>query len=214
LRKHKSGLVETHLPDLRFEIPENGLLTAAALFTQPVKALWLEVGFGSGEHLVAQAAAHPDIGLIGCEPFLNGVANLLEHIDRLAVKNIRIHDADARQVMDALPDASVGRCFVLFADPWPKKRHQERRFIGPANLDSLARILADGAELRLASDDTRLIGWMLEHTWRHPAFIWTAQNAADWRTRPADWPATRYEEKALSAGRQPVFLRFKRRARG
>ena len=214
LRKYKTGLVEARLPDLRVTVPaQNGTLSPASLFARPVRDLWLEVGFGSGEHLAAQAAANPDIGMIGCEPFLNGVANLLEHIERLDLNNVRIHPDDARPLMDALPDAAVGRCFVLFADPWPKKRHHERRFIGPANLDSLARILADGAELRLASDDHGLIGWMVEHACRHPAFEWNAETASDWRSRPADWPPTRYEEKALAADRQPVFLRFVRRAR-
>jgi tRNA (guanine-N7-)-methyltransferase len=112
-----------------------------------------------------------------------------------------------------LPDASIDRCFVLFADPWPKRRHWERRFIGPENLPRLARVLTDGAELRLASDDPGLITWMLDHTWHHPDFEWLARRADDWRTRPADWPATRYEQKAIAAGRRPVFLQFRRRER-
>ncbi len=177
----------------------------------PVSDFWLEVGFGGGEHLAAQAVAHPGIGIIGCEPFINGVAGLLDHVEREGLGNVRIFDDDARFLLDALPDASIGRCFVLFSDPWPKKRHWERRFIGPENLERLARVLKNGAELRLASDDPGLVTWMLDQTWHHPAFAWTAQRADDWRIRPSDWPATRYEEKAVAAGRRPVFLRFCRR---
>ena len=211
LRRYKAGLVDSLLPALRLESPAPGArLEPAGLFGRPVDAVWLEVGFGGGEHLAAQAKAHPEIGLIGCEPFVNGVAGLLGHIERERLDNIRILPDDARPLLDALPDGAIGRCFVLFADPWPKRRHWERRFIAPHNLDRLARVLADGAELRLASDDPGLIAWMLEHTWRHPAFAWLARRAEDWRQRPEDWPPTRYEQKAVAAGRRPVFLRFGR----
>ncbi|HYD32816.1 MAG TPA: tRNA (guanine(46)-N(7))-methyltransferase TrmB [Azospirillaceae bacterium] len=217
LRRRKSELVETLLPRLRLTLPEpGGRLTPASLFPAmptPPRAVWLEVGFGGGEHLADQAQAHPDIGFIGCEPFVNGVAGLLKHVDDRGLMNVRIQPDDARPLIDALPDASIGRCFVLFADPWPKKRHALRRFIGPENLPRLSRILEDGAELRLASDDMGLVRWMLEHTWRHPDFEWLARAPSDWRQRPADCPPTRYEQKAIEAGRKPVFLRFQRRAR-
>ena len=215
LRQHKSELLESLLPTLRLEPPEPGaLLLPDMLFAGPVTEVWLEVGFGGGEHLAAQAAANPGVGIIGCEPFINGVAGLLSHAERLGVTDrVRILPDDARPLIDALPEASIGRAFVLFADPWPKKRHWERRFIGPANLDRLARVLRDGAELRLASDDPGLITWMLDQTWHHPAFEWLARSAEDWRRRPEGWPPTRYEQKALEAGRKPVFLRFRRRAR-
>ncbi len=215
LRRHRSELLETLLPVVRLERPEPGSrLELDPLFTSPVEAVWLEVGFGGGEHLAAQAVANPGVGIIGCEPFINGVAGLLGHIEREELAGrVRVLADDARFLIDALPDASIGRAFVLFADPWPKKRHWERRFIGPANLDRLARVLKDGAELRLASDDPGLVTWMLDHTWHHPAFEWLARKAEDWRTRPADWPQTRYEQKALEAGRRPVFLRFMRRER-
>ena len=156
----------------------------------------------------------PDIGMIGCEPFLNGVANLLEHIDQGGQRNIRILANDARPLIDALPDASIGRCFVLFPDPWPKIRHHKRRFIGPENLARLSRVLKDGAELRMASDVMGVAMWMLEHAWRHPDFEWLARTAEDWRTRPDDWPQSRYERKGIEAGRKPVFLRFRRKPRG
>ena len=214
LRIYKSALMESLLPRLRIAPPEPGvLLDPTRLFDSPVGKVWLEIGFGSGEHLAAQATAHPDIGMIGCEPFLNGVANLLEHIDNESQRNIRILADDARPLLDALPDASIDRCFVLFPDPWPKTRHHRRRFIGPENLARLSRILREGAELRLATDDVGLKTWMLEHTWHHPDFEWIARGAMDWRQRPADWPPSRYEQKAITAGRKPVFLRFRRRER-
>lgn len=214
LRRHKADLVETLLPQVRFERPEPGqVIEPAGLFAAPVTAVWLEVGFGGGEHLAAQAVANPGVGVIGCEPFINGIAGLLAAIQRDGLTNVRILPDDARPLLAALPDASIGRCFVLFADPWPKRRHHERRFIGPESLDQLARVLTCGAELRLASDDPGLIQWMLDHTWHHPAFEWLARRADDWRRRPADWPPTRYEGKAIAAGRRPVFLRFRRRPR-
>jgi len=211
LRRHKSELLDTLLPRVVLVRPDAGSrLDPAALFPVPVSEVWLEVGFGGGEHLAVQAAAHRDVGIIGCEPFVNGVAGLLAHIERAALTNVRILADDARFLLDALPEASIGRGFVLFADPWPKRRHWERRFIGPENLERLARVLRDGAELRLASDDPGLVTWMLDQTWHHPAFEWLAGRAEDWRCRPADWPPTRYEEKAIAAGRRPVFLRFRR----
>ena len=215
LRRHRSERMDSLLPAVSFERPAPGArLEPAALFPVPLREVWLEVGFGGGEHLAAQAAANPEVGIIGCEPFVNGVAGLLGHIERENIADrVRILADDARFLLDALPDAAIGRAFVLFADPWPKKRHWERRFIGPANLERLARVLKDGAELRLASDDPGLITWMLDQTWHHPAFEWLARKAEDWRSRAADWPPTRYEQKAIEAGRKPVFLRFRRRAR-
>lgn len=218
LRKQRAGLMASLLPRLRLALPDDAarLREPATLFPDmatPPQALWLEVGFGGGEHLAWQAAVHPEVGFIGCEPFVNGVASLLQHVQAQALHNVRIVDDDARPLLAALPEASIDRCFVLFADPWPKPRHHRRRFIGPDNLPHLARILRDGAELRLASDDIGLVRWMLDHTWHHPDFVWLARAAADWRQRPADAPPTRYEEKARAAGRRPVFLRFIRRAR-
>lgn len=215
LRKRRGEMLDTLLPILQIPVPQPGeRLDPAALFAAPVADVWLEVGFGSGHHLAWQAANTPDIGLIGAEPFVNGVAALLTMIDDQGVGDrVRILPDDARPLLDALPDASIGRAFVLFADPWPKRRHWERRFIGPDNLPRLARVLRDGAELRLASDDMGLVRWMLEHTLHHPDFEWTARGPADWRVRPDDWPATRYEQKAIAAGRKPVFLRFVRKPR-
>jgi tRNA (guanine-N7-)-methyltransferase len=214
LRRQRSQLLETLLPRLRLEPPVPGeTLAPAQLFDRPTSDLWVEVGFGGGEHLAAQASLHPDIGFVGCEPFINGVASLLQHVEARDLRNVRVVADDARPILDALPDRSVGRCFVLFPDPWPKLRHAQRRFVGPSNLPRLTRVLKDGAELFLATDDPGLAGWMLEHAWRAPELEWLAVRSADWRRRPDNWPGTRYEAKALAAGRQPFYLRFRRRPR-
>lgn len=201
------------LPQLSFALPETGALDPRALFPTPVCDIWLEIGFGGGEHLAEQAAHHPDIGFIGCEVFENGVAKLLGEVERRGLANVRVHADDARPLLAALAPRSVGRVFVLFPDPWPKARHHKRRLVASVTLDRLAEIMTDYAELRLATDDPGYLSWMLEHATAHPAFVWTARRAADWRGRPDDWPATRYEEKARKAGRRPAFLRFQRRPR-
>ncbi|MEO3434848.1 tRNA (guanine(46)-N(7))-methyltransferase TrmB [Inquilinus sp. CAU 1745] len=210
LRTGQAALLDDVLPRLRIALPDPPVtLDPAALFPRPVDDLWLEIGFGGGEHLSWQADRNRNVGLIGCEPFINGISTLLRDVEALGLDNVRIHPDDARPLIEALPDGCVGRTFLLFADPWPKARHHKRRFIQPETLDVLARILRSGAELRLASDNPGLVDWMLFHTRRHPAFRWTAERPADWRTRPADWPATRYEKKRLHG--VPAFLRFVRR---
>ena len=200
----------TLLPCLSFALPENGTFEPKSLFDRPPKEVWLEIGFGGGEHLAEQAERHPEIGFIGCEVFENGVAKLLGEVERRRLDNIRIHPDDARPLLAALAPRSIGRVFILFPDPWPKVRHHKRRLVAPETLDRLAEILRDGGELRLATDDPSYLAWMLEHATAHPAFTWTARRASDWRERPDDWPATRYEQKARKAGRLPFFLRFER----
>ena len=212
LRPGRQGLLARNLPELAVPLPpEGGRLDPAGLFPGPMDAYWLEIGFGAGEHLAWQAARHPRVGMIGCEPFVNGVSSLLRRIETDRLDNIRIHPDDARPLIDALPDASIGRCFLLFPDPWPKTRHHRRRFVQPHSLDAVARVLADDAEFRLASDDAGLVDWMLFQLRRHGAFRWTARCAADWRDRPDDWPRTRYESKALHG--RPVYLTVRRRPR-
>jgi len=211
LRKGQQHLIGTLLPRLAVALPPSGKLDPRALFPHRPGQIWLEIGFGGGEHLAEQARAHPEIGLIGCEVFLNGIATLLAQVSSQGLANVRIYPEDARDLLDALPDGSLDRVFLLFPDPWPKRRHAERRFVQPANLDLVARLMKPGAEFRIASDDPTHIGWALAHLVRHPAFAWTAESPTDWRTRTADWPRTRYESKALREGRQPVFLRFTRR---
>jgi tRNA (guanine-N7-)-methyltransferase len=201
------------LPHLAFALPESGRLDPRTLFATPVEAVWLEVGFGGGEHLAAQAAAHPAIGMIGAEIFENGIVKLLAEAKRQRLANLRLFVDDARRLLAALPEASLGRVFILFPDPWPKLRHHKRRLVSAETLDRLAFVMEEGAELRLATDDRDYLAAMLERATAHPAFEWLARTPEDWRSRPADWPPTRYEEKARAAGRAPAFLRFRRRPR-
>ena len=214
LRPHRERLVTELLPRLAVDL-EQAPDDPAAWFPRPVAGIWLEVGFGGGEHLLAQATRHRDIGFIGCEPYINGVARLLAAIDgapdEAPVDNIRLFPDDARLLIERLPARSVDRVFVLFPDPWPKARHHRRRFVATAQLDQLARILKPGGELRLATDHMEYLRWMLLHCGRHPAFEWLARSPADWRSRPADAPPTRYEEKALAAGARCVHLCYRRR---
>lgn len=174
--------------------------------------IWLEIGFGGGEHLVWQAEHHPDIGCIGCEPFLNGVAKALAQIRDKGLENVRLFMGDARDVLDRMPDGSVSRVFVLFPDPWPKKRHRKRRLICAATLDQLSRILSPGGIVRAATDIPGQCRWILRHFAAHRDFDWTAERAADWRRRADDWPETRYEAKARAAGRPCVYLTFAKAA--
>ena len=180
---------------------------------RPPSEIWLEVGFGAGEHLAAQAEAHPEIGFIGCEPFINGVAALLAQIDVRHLSNIRIFTDDARLLIDRLASGTLGKVFILFPDPWYKARHARRRFIADDTLDALARVMSDGAELRVATDNMVFLRWALAAMIDHEAFDWCAEKAEDWRVRPPDQPATRYEEKALAKGVSSAFLVFRRRSR-
>lgn len=208
LRDSQRALLDGLLPTLAID-DAPGRLDPRGLFASGTKEIWLEIGFGGGEHLAAQAAAHPEIGFIGCEPFVNGVVSLLGHVKAHELANVRVWPSDARALLARLPDGAVGQAFVLFPDPWPKARHHKRRLIAAPFLDALARVLAPGAELRVATDDADYLEWILERLPVHPAF--RLANPADWRVRPADWPPTRYEQKAVAAGRQPAYLRFVRR---
>jgi tRNA (guanine-N7-)-methyltransferase len=211
LRQGRRLLAETLLPRIAIELPEAGQFDPSTLFAKPPPPVWLEIGFGAGEHLARQAAQHRAIGFIGCEVFENGIARLLGEIASSDFGNVRIFADDARLLLDRLSPASIGRVFILFPDPWPKQRHYKRRLVARATLDRLAIVMQPGAELRLATDDRDYLVWMLEHVTAHPDFTWLARTPADWRERPPDWPPTRYEEKARTAGRTPVFLRFVRR---
>ena len=196
LRAGQAELVERLLP--RIAVPP-GALSAATLFGD-ARALWLEIGFGSGEHLAAQAQAHPETGLIGAEPFLNGIVGALAQIEARALPNIRLHMGDALDVLDRLPDASLSRAFLLHPDPWPKARHAKRRFVNPGPLNLLAAKLMPGAELRIGTDHPVYVRWTLMQMAAHADFAWAAATPADWQTRPADWPQTRYEAKARRLG--------------
>ena len=205
LRRGLKTLMETLLPRLRVTLPDFGGVP---------DQVWVEIGFGAGEHLAWQASRHPEVTIIGAEVFVNGIAGLLRRIDELRLANVRIFQGDGRDLLDALPENSVSRVFILFPDPWPKQRHHKRRIVQAAVLDRLASVMKDGAELRMATDHGDYLRWMLDVATAHPAFRWLASGPGDWRERPADWPASRYELKALGEGLAPTYLRFVRRRRG
>jgi len=212
LKPGRQALLDELLPRLRIDLPVGGaLLDPATLFAPGARAVWLEIGFGAGEHLAAQAIRHPEIGFIGCEPYVNGVVALLARVREAGLTNVRILPGDARPLLERLAPASIARGFVLFPDPWPKRRHRKRRLLRGAFLDLAGRALAPGAELRLASDDPDYVAEMLERLPGHPAFRWTATRPADWRIRPPDQAETGYEAWAIAEGRQPAYLTFRRR---
>ncbi|MCB9942701.1 MAG: tRNA (guanosine(46)-N7)-methyltransferase TrmB [Geminicoccaceae bacterium] len=207
LRPVQKARLETMLPKLRLDIPEDGRLVHLP------ERLWLEIGFGGGEHLAWQAANNPDVGFIGVEPFMGGVVKLLQHIESDDLKNVRVVVDDARLLLAALPERSVERVFILFPDPWPKRRHWKRRIVCDAVISEVARVMRSGGLLRIATDHADYRQWILEVMLRAPGFEWQAERPADWRERGDDWPPTRYEEKAVRENRPPVFLRFGRVAR-
>ena len=213
LRDSQKAYLETDLETLspgpvnREDNPERRPLDPSAIFgTRP---LWLEIGFGGGEHLVHQACRNPGAGIIGCEPYINGVAMLLGKIRQAGCGNLRIHPGDARDLFDVLPERAVERAFLLYPDPWPKKRHHRRRFVTPEHLEPLARVMAPGAILRVATDIPDYVRQTLEQVPRH-GFEWLAETAEDWRRPWDDWISTRYEKKALREGRMPHYLTFRR----
>jgi tRNA (guanine-N7-)-methyltransferase len=214
LRPGRQRLLDELLPKLQVQLTGGGTLDPASLFAPPPHRIWLEIGFGGGEHLAAQAAAHPEVGLIGCEPFIGGVARLLSLIAAQGLANVRLFTDDARLLLQALPDACLERIFVLFPDPWPKTRHHKRRIVNAATAAEFVRLLRPGGEVRLATDDMGYARAMLLALRARPELQWQARRAVDWRERPADWPGTRYESKALTAGRACVYLRFVRAVGG
>jgi tRNA (guanine-N7-)-methyltransferase len=208
LRPFQKQLVAELLPQVAITLPTEGLLDIATLFPTPKTALWMEIGFGSGEHLAMQAAQHPTTGIIGCEPYINGVVQLLKHIHAEKPGNIRLWADDAIEVLERLPDQLLERVFILFPDPWPKLRHHKRRIISGTMLDLLARKLQHGGELRLATDHVEYAEWMKEHLSRHKEFDALTEDTA---TPPSGWIKTRYQEKAEAEGRPPIFFRYARR---
>ena len=212
LRPTRRAVMEQRLPALQIDLPDDGgPFPAEALFDPLPARLFLEIGFGGGEHLAWQAQGQPDLGIVAAEYFVTGVASLLDQLpEGPETARLRLYVGDARDLMACLPDALFDKIFILFPDPWPKRRHHKRRLIQPDTVATLVRLLKDGGELRFATDDPSYLPWALEHLTAEPALTWQVAGPADWRQRPADWPATRYERKALKAGRSPAFLRFRR----
>ena len=205
LSQRQAGLRQTLLGALAYRPGDAPL----AQFPNTVQDVWLEVGFGAGEHLIWQAQQHPAVGVIGAEPYEMGVAKILTKLEETTLNTVRLYEGDGRDIIEGLPDRSLGRFFLLFPDPWPKTRHHKRRFLQMEMLDQLARVLKPGAELRFATDDKSYLPYALERLMAHPDFVWLAEGVGDWKNRPADWPPTRYETKAIKG--PPTFLRFVRR---
>ena len=202
---------DTVLPKITLKLPEGAAPFApAACFDFKPQDIWLEIGFGNGENLAQQALLNPKVGMIGCEPFINGVAALCVSIKQNDIKNIRVWPDDARLLLSRLPDASIGRLFLLNADPWPKKRHHKRRFIQTEMLNEFHRLLKPGAELVMSTDDPGLAAWELEKTYFHKGFEWTAENCHGWQNRPAGMEGTRYQKKGAAQGRPTIFLNFRK----
>ena len=202
--------MQTLLPRLALDLTARTPDNLPSLFTPSVDAVRLEIGFGGGEHLIAQAEAHPGTGFIGCEPFANGMAKALTAIEARSLANVRLHFGDAADLIDWLPAAALARLDLIYPDPWPKRRHWKRRFVQDSRIAGLARILKPGGEFRFATDIADYAAWTLARLVRSPHFSWTAERADDWR-RP--WPGytrTRYETKALREGRTPCYLVFRR----
>jgi tRNA (guanine-N7-)-methyltransferase len=207
LRAGQSTLVEELLP--KVSVPESGSLDAVTLFGDD-RPLEFEIGFGGGEHLAGQAAMRPDHGLIGCEPFLNGVVGALNHIRDEGLPNVRLHMGDALEVLERLPDASLTRVYLLHPDPWRKARHAKRRMMNHGPLDLIASKLKPGCEFRLGTDDPTYCRWSMMVMEQRRDFIWQAQNAQDFLVRPEDWPETRYERKARRQGHEVWYFRYTR----
>ncbi|WP_306251877.1 tRNA (guanosine(46)-N7)-methyltransferase TrmB [Parvularcula sp. IMCC14364] len=206
LKLRQQQLMETLLP--RVAVTE-AIIEDAAAVSRPV---WLEIGFGGGEHLAWHAARNPDVLMIGAEPFINGVAKLLTQIDEQGLQNVRILHGDARDLLQKLPTGLLSRLFILHPDPWPKKKHYKRRIVSPLVLAEAARLLRPGSEMRIASDIPDYIRWSLmqvqAHNRKSQDFLWTALKKEDWTHPPSDWPQTRYEAKAIREGRLPTYLSF------
>lgn len=208
LRANQARLVVELLPRLRVEPDKIAEEHPRNWFAPPAETVWLEIGFGGGEHLAWQARRNKNVGFIGCEPFINGIAKLLAEIEAHDLSNIRVLDGDARPLLERLPDDSISRIFLLYPDPWHKTRHHKRRFINPQTLHELHRVLAPDGELRIASDIAEYVRWVLLQVRRFGRFDWTAGSPNHWRCRPDDWPTTRYEQKAIRQGRTPCYLTF------
>ncbi len=211
LRSRQAALFDTLLPRLAIDLSGPPPADLKTLFAVPVGEVVLEIGFGGGENLIAQAQARPQSGFIGAEPFVNGMAKALAAIESLELKNVRLHFDDATSLLAWLPDASLSRIDLIHPDPWPKRRHYKRRFVQDVTIAQFARVLRPGGELRFATDAADYAAWTLAHFLRAADFDWTARGADDWRKPWPDFTGTRYNAKAARAERSTCFLMFRRR---
>jgi tRNA (guanine-N7-)-methyltransferase len=212
LRQHQAGLMQTLLPRLALDLKTPTPTDLASLFPHAVEQIRLEIGFGGGEHLAAQASAHSDVGFIGCEPFVNGMAKMLAAIEEQQLQNVRLHFGDAVELLEWLPDAALARIDILYPDPWPKRRHWKRRLLQDTTIAALGRILRQGGAVHFATDWADYAAWTLERFLHTPAFVWTAERAADWREPWPGYVRTRYEAKAKREGRNSNYFIFRRTA--
>jgi tRNA (guanine-N7-)-methyltransferase len=208
LRERQAEGLASLLPELTLDLESEPPRDLADLFPLPVESIRLEIGFGGGEHLIHRAVESPSVGFIGIEPFVNSMAKLLSRVDDLGLKNVRVYDDDATQVLDWMPEASVDRIDLLYPDPWPKRKHWKRRFVSAVNLDRFHRVLKPGGQFLFASDIDTYVNWTLAHCRDHHGFEWTAEQSSDWLTPFAGWPGTRYENKARREGRSSAYLTF------
>jgi tRNA (guanine-N7-)-methyltransferase len=210
LRAHQADLIENLLPHLSLDIALPGPPDLATLFDQTVERIRLEIGFGGGEHLIAEAQAFPHVGFIGCEPYVNGMAKILSAIEANNIGNIKLFAGDAAELLAWAPAQSLSRIDLIHPDPWPKRRHWKRRFVQDATVAAMARALKPESEFRFVCDIDDYVAWTLAHLARSPDFFWTAERADDWRLPWADYTMTRYGRKAEREGRRAVYLRFRR----
>jgi tRNA (guanine-N7-)-methyltransferase len=210
LRIHQADLIDNLLPHLALDIGSPAPDSLTELFEAPIGEVRLEIGFGGGEHLIAEALAFPDTGFIGCEPYVNGMAKILTQIETHNIGNIRLYAGDAAELLAWAPPQSIARLDLIHPDPWPKRRHWKRRFVQDATIAAMARILKVGAEFRFVSDIDDYCAWTLAHLLRAPDFFWTAERGSDWREPWPGYTMTRYGRKAEREGRVAAYLRFRR----
>ncbi len=210
LRIHQADLIAHLLPHLALDIGTPAPASLRDLFDDGIEDIRLEIGFGGGEHLIAEAQAFPMIGFIGCEPYVNGMAKILTQIEAVNVRNIRLYAGDAAELVAWAPQESMARIDLIHPDPWPKRRHWKRRFVQDATVKAMARILKSQGEFRFVSDIDDYCAWTLAHLLRSPDFFWLAERAADWHLPWAGYTMTRYGRKAEREGRKAAYLRFRR----
>jgi tRNA (guanine-N7-)-methyltransferase len=210
LRAHQADLVAHLLPRLALDISGPAPSDIADLFNPPVREIRLEIGFGGGEHLAAEARAQGETGFIGCEPYVNGMAKILAQIESHDIRNIRLFAGDAAELLAWLPARQLTRIDLIHPDPWPKRRHWKRRFVQDATVAAMARVVTNGGEFRFVSDIDDYCAWTLMHLARSRDFVWTAECAADWRAPWDGYTLTRYGQKAEREGRRATYLRFRR----
>jgi tRNA (guanine-N7-)-methyltransferase len=213
LRDHQADLMTSLLPRLALDIAAAAPERAELLFGSSIASVRIEIGFGGGEHLLAEADAYPAIGFIGCEPYINGLAKILAQLESKPRPNVRLFAGDAAELLAWLPQASLKRIDLIHPDPWPKRRHWKRRFVQDKTIAAMARALVDEGEFRFVSDIDDYAAWTLMHFQRAQDFSWTAARADDWCTPWAGYTMTRYGLKATREGRKATYLIFQRHAR-